>query len=345
MRTDDPSSRRAPATISSLGSCAVLILAGCATIYGPAVAADNDRPATATAAAASSADIDAVRAASKAYRAALAQGDAAAIRQAWTADGDIVDGWGNMLSAADAAAASGERESGAAPEFQVGETTLRMITPDVVVEDGSVDVILPGRAIPLEGWFSAIWVRDGGAWKLACVRESEQPAAPTGDMLEDLDWMVGEWTLVPEGDGKAAGASAMEMKVRWDAGRAFLIREARLTSPDDADGPSGNGQAAVDLQQRIGWDPLVGRIRSWGFTTDGSRAEATWFRDGDSWVVRGTAVLPDGTQTSTVNIYTYDGKDRCVWRTMSEPTASNENLPTRATWVRKPQDGGKGGAK
>lgn len=295
-------------------------------------AAEADRQA-----AASSPDLDAVRAASEAYRAALARGDAAAIRQAWKADGDVVDGWGNTLSAADIAAACGERETGAAPVFHVGETTLRMIAADVVVEDGSVDVVLPGRTVPLEGRFSAIWVRDGQTWKLAGVRESERPTASTPDMLEDLDWMVGQWSLVGDGDaGKpAAGTPAMEMSVRWDAARMFLVREARLTPAGD------DGSPAVELQQRIGWDPLTGRIRSWSFSTDGSRGEATWFRDGDSWVVRGTAVLPDGTQTSSVNIYTYDGKDRCVWRTMTEPTESIDDLPMRATWVRKPQTGAK----
>lgn len=274
-----------------------------------------------------------LRAAAAAYREALARDDVAAIRKAWTADGDIVDGWGNLLPAAEASAATGTAAPGPRPEFRVGETRLRFITPDVALEDGSVDVILPGTRIPLGGWFTAVWVRQDGAWKLAGVREAERPVVPDGDMLEDLDWMVGDWVLVPEGDdGKAA--AAIEMSVRWDAGRRFLIREATLKGTDDPEEPG------FELQQRIGWDPLVGRIRSWSFSTDGSRAEATWFRDGDSWIAKGTSVLPDGTQASSVNVYSYDGKDRCVWRTVREPLASGDGLPARATWIRKPGSGG-----
>jgi hypothetical protein len=282
------------------------------------------------------ADAAAIRAAASAYRTALTKRDAAAIRDAWVADGDVVDGWGNRLSLADIAVVGGETPADMRPEFRVGESRLRLIAADVVVEDGTADVVMPGTSVPLEGWFSAIWVRRGGAWKLACVRESERPIASQADALDDLDWMVGDWVLVAGDDAGTSAAPAMEMSVRWDSGRTFLVREARLTSAG-----AGADSPEVEVQQRIGWDPLVNRIRSWSFSTDGSRSEATWFRDGDSWIARGAAVLPDGTQTTAVNIYTYDGKDRWVWRTMPEPTASNDGLPTRALWIRKPGNGAK----
>ena len=167
----------------------------------------------------------------------------------------------------------------------------------------------------------------------ASIQGAEQRPADGGDTLEDLDWMVGDWVLVPEDEDKAGTKplGSMAMTVRWDEGRAFLIREATLTPPAES------GEPVVTLQQRIGWDPLVDRIRSWSFSTDGSRSEATWFQDGDSWIVRGTAVLPDGTQTSSVNIYTFDGEERCTWRNV-EPALAADGAPSaRATWVRKPR--------
>jgi ketosteroid isomerase-like protein len=278
--------------------------------------------------------VDAIRAAAAAYRAALEKGDAAAIRRAWTADGDVVDGWGNLLAAADVTNPQARTDGGPRPELRVGETRLRLITPDVALEDGAVDVIIPGTTAPLEGWFSAIWVKQGGEWKLAGIREGERPPAVGADTLDDLGWMVGEWTLVPE-DGDAKDAMpAMEMSVNWDAGHMFLVRDVRLTTPRTA-----ADQVSVDVQQRIGWDPLVGRIRSWSFATDGTRGEATWFRDGNSWIARVTTVLPDGTQSTAVHIYSYEGQDRCEWRTMQEPFAPDDMIPVRATWVRKPKGG------
>ena len=310
-------------------SLAAVILAS----WCSAIAAAEPATAPAIRSEPPAADAAAIRAAAAAYRDAVVKGDVAASRRMWTADGDVVDGWGNVLPAAEAVAANGGTTD-EQPEVRVGKTRLRSITPDVVLEDGSVDVVLPGTATPLEGWFSAIWVKQGGEWKLASLREAERPTTLRDDALDDLEWMVGDWILVPDDGAAAAAMPAMEMSVRWDAGRMFLVRDMRLTSPATAAEP-----VTIDVQQRIGWDPLVGRIRSWSFATDGTRGEATWFRDGTSWLAKGTTTLADGTQATTVHIYSYDGRDRCVWRTIREPFAADDRMPVRATWVRKPKEG------
>jgi len=307
----------------------VVVTAGAALAVLLAAPLSAQDTARATAGPAPAADVAAIRAAAAAYRVALAKGDSAAIRAAWTADGEIVDSLGNIVPAAAVAAIDGERPPVDRPQAPEGETRLRFIVPDVAVEDGVLDVVLPGMSTPLPGSFTAIWVRQGDTWKLAGVREAEWPVVTDASALEDLDWMVGEWVLVPEDATEGKEAGSMEMTVRWDAGRTFLVRDARLTPPD------GSGEPIVELHQRIGWDPAVGRIRSWSFSTDGSRGESTWFRDGTSWVARGASVLPDGTQAQSTNIYTYDGGNRCVWRVVRSALASGDGAPTRATWVRK----------
>jgi hypothetical protein len=312
--------RDAMLAVGTVGACLAVLL------VTPLLAQDS---APVASSAAPAADVAAIRAAAAAYREALARGDTTAVRAAWTADGDIVDSLGNILPAGEVVAVGEERTQADRPAVRAGETRLRIIAPHVAVEDGWLDVILPGMSTPLPGSFTAIWVRQGDTWKLAGVREAERPVVADASSLEDLDWMVGEWALVLEDDPDVKQSGSMEMTVRWDAGRTFLVREARLTPPADS------GEPVVELQQRIGWDPLVGRIRSWSFSTDGSRAEATWFRDGKSWIARGASVLPDGTQVNSTNIYTSDGRDRCVWRVVQSPLASGDSVSTRATWVRK----------
>jgi hypothetical protein len=290
----------------------------------------------------SPADAAAIRAAASAYREALAKGDAAAVKAAWIADGDIVDGWGNRLRPDDIAGSESGAAAGATkrPEFRMGETDLRFITADVAVEDGNVDVVLPGMQTSIEGWFSALWVRSGGSWKLAGLRESERPVVADSAMLADLDWMVGDWTLAvdepirPNGN---APPDSMVMSVRWDAGRSFLIREVRIP----AAATDGDAASVVEVHQRIGWDPVVRRIRSWSFSSDGSRGEATWFRDGHSWVAVQTGIMPDGRQDTAANIYSHisspDGRDRCVWRILPDALNADDDQLTQATWVRTPK--------
>ena len=285
------------------------------------------------------ADVAAIRAASAAYAAALARGDAEAVRAAWTADGDVVDGWGNRTRAREI-----EIEEGASsePAAHRPETRLRFLSADVAIEDGTVDVVLPGTQTRVDGWFSALWVRSDEGWKLAGLRESERPVVADADMLEELDWLVGDWVLdvdekaIEEGDGRHDIPPATRMSVRWDEGRAFLVRDVRVPLAAN-DAPAG----FIDVHQRIGWDPVVRRVRSWGFSSDGSRSEATLFRDGDSWVAVQTVFLPDGRQESTTNVYSPDGPEKCVWRIMPEAFDADAGRPTRVVWVRQAKEGGR----
>jgi uncharacterized protein (TIGR02246 family) len=248
-----------------------------------------------------------IRAAAAAYLQALERGDAAALANAWTADGDVVDEFGDVLQGRDtvgqvpAAAAAGPR-----PEVRLSETSLRFLTADVAVEDGTIEVVFPGDR-PQSGRFSATWVRGDGGWKLAALREARSADAPGSDRLADLDWMVGRWASAA---GDAAQAS-VEMVVRWNDTRTFLIREMRVRpagAPADA--------AGLTVTQLIGQDPLTKRLRGWAFGSDGSHGEATLSRNGDSWIAETRSVRPDGSQISALNIYAFDGSNRCTWRSL-----------------------------
>lgn len=273
------------------------------------------------------ADAAAIRAAGESYKQALDRGDAAALAALWTPDGDIVDDLGNVLKARDAVAASGPAAEGPKPTFRITETSLRFVSADVAIEDGTVEVTPPGGTVAMEGRFSATWVRHEGAWKLAALREARAPEPAGRDALAGLDWMVGDWVVL-DGDGSGAAPVEMTMTVRWNDTRTYLLRDMKVKHPAHGDRP-------LEISQRIGWDPLARRIRSWAFGSDGSHAEATWLRDGQAWVAQTATVLPDGGQASSLNIYAYDGKDRCVWRSLHTHVGAEHAPPITMTMVRK----------
>ena len=62
----------------------------------------------------------------------------------------------------------------------------------------------------------------------------------------------------------------------------------------------------------------------------------TLVRDGNAWLARTNAVLPDGSQTSSLNVYTYDGKDRCTWQSLHTNVGSEHAPPVNMTMIRKP---------
>jgi uncharacterized protein (TIGR02246 family) len=291
------------------------------------------------------ADTKAIQEAGQAYKVALERGDGKALTALWTPDGDIVDAMGNVMKGRDTVSmlepvAEGEVQAGR-PEIAVRETKLRFIDADVALEDGTVEVVPPGHTAPLHGRFSATWVRHEGSWKLAALREARGDEASGEETLASLDWMVGDWTAVDEATtgNPAANKPKIEVSTRWNPTRTFLLRDMKITPPDAA------ADAAIQVTQRIGWDPLSKSIRSWVFSSDGGHGEAAWSRDDGSWVARTTAVLPDGSQTSSLNIYSYDGKDKCVWRSL--PThVGGEHMPqVKILLVRKPGTGTTEGAR
>jgi uncharacterized protein (TIGR02246 family) len=291
------------------------------------------------------ADTKAIQDAGQAYKAALERGDGKALAALWTPDGDIVDAVGNVMKGRDTVsvlepAAAGEAKT-IQPQIAIRETKIRFIDPDVALEDGMVEVVPPGRTAPLHGRFSATWVRHEGSWKLAALREARGDEASGDETLASLEWMVGDWTVVDEAAaGKPAAAKPkIEISTRWNPTRTFLLRDMKITPPGAA------ADAAVQVTQRIGWNPLSKSIHSWVFSSDGGHGEAEWSKDDGSWIARTTAVLPDGSQTSSLNIYSYDGKDKCVWRSL--PThVGGEHMPqVNMTLVRKPGTGTTEGAR
>jgi uncharacterized protein (TIGR02246 family) len=298
-----------------------VMLTACLLRAGAAAAADPAPAGSAPAETARAADVEAIRAAAAAYQEALARGDGSLLASLWAPEGDIVDDAGNVLLGRDTTALVGGEAAGPKPEFHITETKLRFLCADAAIEDGIVEVRLPGGGT-IDGHFAAVWVKHDGAWKLSAIREARTPDAEGSGDLQELDWMVGDWEAVAATTSAATtpGAPAaaqpiagqqgdpITLAVTWNPTRTFLVRQMRIPPPPGApdDAPS------LEISQQIGWDPLARQVRGWAFGTDGSHGESTWIREGDAWIARTVSVRPDGRKMSTLTVYTPDGPDRCT---------------------------------
>jgi uncharacterized protein (TIGR02246 family) len=127
--------------------------------------------------------------------------------------------------------------------------------------------------------YLCVWTKVDDGWKVASVREFADDPPPTPhELLEPLAWLVGDW--VSEG-----GDSVVRISYRWSDDGNFLIGDYKVTA---------GGETSMDSVQRLGWDPLRQQVRSWLFDSDGGYGEGEWTALDDGYLIRSSAVMPDG---------------------------------------------------
>src|SRR5262245_29430406 len=138
--------------------------------------------------------------------------------------------------------------------------SIRLVGP-VAIEEGTRTMTTADGAEKSRFRYIAVWAKTDKAWQLASFRDfADDPAPTASDELQAIAWLVGDW--VNEGaDGKVA------ISYRWSDDKNFLLGDFEMKSPDGSPRKS---------TQRIGWDPSIGKIRSWLFDADGGFAEGNW---------------------------------------------------------------------
>lgn len=275
-----------------------------------------DAPQGSQAAAPSSPEARGVREVVDAFVRAYNAKDAKAIADQFAEDGRIVEPDGSITTGREAIERRYREAFEESPDASIEVTSdnVRLLAPDVALEEGRAT--LHSEGVPARPRrYHAIYVRRDGHWLQSSIYDiADEPSSEApADRLKEIEWLVGEW--VDEGDGAVAHTTC-----RWDATRAFLVRDFDLKIGD---------RAALSGTQRIGWDPSTGQFRSWVFDSEGGFSEGKWTRDGDRWVIKNEGYVPDGRVVTATNIITREGKDRVRWST-TDRTLGGEALEDNA---------------
>src|SRR5947209_3917326 len=123
------------------------------------------------------------------------------------------------------------------------------------------------------------------------------------------------------------GSSVVYSSCRWSDDKNVLLQDFRLQL---------NGQNAMNVSQRIGWDPVAKQIHSWVFDSEGGFGESLWTRDGDGWIIQATGIRPDGTTASATNQLVPAGRDGYLWRSANRLVAGERQPAMEVKIVRKP---------
>ncbi len=263
---------------------------------GPATgapAASPTRPAI-------SPDEDAIRKTGDTFTAAYDRGDAAAVAAHFTTSAEYVAETGQALYGRPAIGQQLAAFFKANPgrKIKTSIDAIRFVSPGVAMEDGSTTITHPDGVPPETSLYTAVHVKVDGQWLVASVRDHDLEQRPHSEQVQQLAWLVGDW--IDEGPDSVVVFSCKPV----DNG-TFLLREFTVKMA---------GRDVMTGSQRIGWDPLTGRLRAWTFDSHGGHGEGIWRRAGESWILRSNGVTPDGKTASGTSIFTFVNPHTMTWQ-------------------------------
>jgi uncharacterized protein (TIGR02246 family) len=268
------------------------------------------------------ADRAAIAKSARDFEAAFVKRDAKAVAALYTENGELrdVDGRTVLGRAAIEKAYTQVLKASAGAKLEVLIKSVRFPAKDMAVEEGLLRAVRGPKELPNSTAYVAIHIREGGQWKIALSSEG----GVGQDRLEDLDWLLGEWTT----------------KVKDDTVKLSFVHDPKKPVITGTFTRTAAGKEPVSGSVRISLDPETGQIRSWGFEDDGGHAQSLWVNDGKSWVLDSRGVLADGTLTAERLILQRVGSDAITWRTVDRlvgDASLADTPPMRLTRVVTPK--------
>lgn len=240
--------------------------------------------------------------AADAFVKAYAQRDAKTVAALFTEDAEYVDMQGEVFVGRQAIEQTLAQYFRDNPKctLELDIVGIRFLSPVLAIEDGVTicSTGQPGKPSD-ESRYTAIHSKTGNDWQVASVREmGNEGKRQHAHHLQQLDWLIGNW--VDEDDD-----SVVHFDCRRSDDGVFLIRNFEI---------SLGGEKVLTGTQRIGWDPIAGKLRAWTFDSQGGFFEGYWHRDGDDWVLTSNGVTADGETASGRSVFSHDQGHVITWQ-------------------------------
>ncbi|HEV8072424.1 MAG TPA: SgcJ/EcaC family oxidoreductase [Planctomycetaceae bacterium] len=263
----------------------------------------------------------------EAFVKAFNAGDAKAVGDLFVPEAQLVDEEGNTTQGREAiekvfAGIFAEKPQ---PQMTVEIESIRFIGSALAVETGVTKVTHKAGEAADVNRYTAIHLKTrGGQWLMGFVRDTPGTELTNYERLKPLEWLVGDWI-------DESRESVVLTSYKWSANKNYILGEIKVRM---------RGRDAMDISQRIGWDPLTKRIKSWQFDTEGGHGESVWTFSGDHWVVKVTGVRRDGVAASATNLIAPTSKDSYTWRSTDHVVGTEIVPPTEVKIVRRPPEPG-----
>ncbi|HVJ85505.1 MAG TPA: SgcJ/EcaC family oxidoreductase [Caulifigura sp.] len=268
-----------------------------------------------------SADEEAIQDAAVKFVDAFNAKDAAAITALFDPEARLEEADGTVIVGEEAirAAFTAAFEADAGAQIGLDMESLRLITPDVAVEEGATEFYPDGETLTARGRYLVVHRKKDGKWRMLSARSLEKEVLTNYEYLRDLDWLAGEWI-----DEDAA--ETVETTFRWDDDRNFLLSDFQVKR---------GSEIVAKGTQRLGWDPQAKQIRGWIFDSQGGFATSKWLEMDGAWVVKTTGVSSDGANTSETRTLV-PGVDRVGVRISDRIVDGEQEADIEFMMVRRP---------
>ncbi len=209
-------------------------------------------------------------------------------------------------------------------ELSVSDQRFRQVSEDVVLEEGTATVVSAKHGIERADYV-VVHVKQEGKWYRDSVRETRSAAPQTSrSQLSELAWLLGDWRA--END-----QGSVEIDGKWMNDKRFISRSFKVLGKRRL-------QVGWHANRRLG---PVGCARSAHGVSTRKAVSSRPFGacDGGRWLVKVTAVLPDGSVGSEQRLITHDGNGRMTTEVI-EQQVNGQLLPgsDKVTLVRQAKD-------
>ncbi len=169
--------------------------------------------------------------------------------------------------------------------------------------------------------FSMVLARKENSWQINQITETAMQAVQTENRLQELNWMIGEWTA------EKPGATA-QFNVEWAPSRKFITSKCTINK---------NGAAPQVDTQVIGWDPQHNSIVSWHFDSNGGFGGGAWSKqhNENKWTVAVVGVGADGSNSVASNVFTMKTSDEFSWQSINRSLDGAPVADTEAIIVKR----------
>ena len=214
-----------------------------------------------------------------------------------------------------------------APSIAVEVASVRLVAPDLAIEDGTVHLTPPGEDEPPQSlrYTAVMRKNEAGTWQIASSRRLKDVTGAAGQLADLADALKGDWTSTTS-DGVR-----LDLAFGWDSSGKFITGET-LTTTSDGEPQEGS--------IRLGWNAARQSIVSWVFDAGGGSMQGIWTPSDDGWLVRAEGTTADG-ETITVNQeLTVQDKNTLIWKATNRVVDGEKQPDSTLRIVRQTPDPG-----